>query len=411
MRTRSRISVNQIEVDEYPAQAAVSGAIRADDDRTFDEVASTFWGNYPLPSKKSVEFSVFEDFSDVLTPGYFELKRQGAILPTNPMSSKKIDTFDSPDIVSILAFGRFRPFPGRPGDTQYDLGTVKAYPKNIEAPRSILSESEINQARIEALASLKSQGMDVLTSAAEFHKTLAMLAGARKKLISTIENLLKSLRALGVKPKSWNAFIQALSDPWLEGRFGWRILWYDLLNIMDYIDNLDKRSRVIVGRSSASADRDFYSNTYGNSTVYHKVSIGYPGILDPKVPGYSNVLNTAWDIIPFSLVVDMFFDVQNRIIALSGTPQNVTELAQSAFMTEELVRVSTTQAELPLVSGGWTHVTYNNPAVIERKYEIKKRTHASGPKLDLPSLKISLGGYKPVDLVFLARLIVKKAFS
>lgn len=412
MRTRDKITVGTKPTNLPGRGGSSSGGTTCAREVPLDEVIDNFWGGN-FPTESSVDSTQYEEFTDVVTPGFFEKRRSGAILPTNPMSSKIIDTVDTA-AESLLGYTlyAYKPCNSPKGrdSIRFRHGTVKVSAGPIGAPTKILTESEINQARIEALASLKTQGMDVLTSAAELHKTLAMLAGARRRLIGMIENLLKSLRSLGIKPKSWSAFIQALSDPWLEGRFGWRILWYDLLNIMDYIDNLDKRSRVIVGRSSASATRDFSTSTYGDTTVTHKVSLGYPGILDPKIPGYGSIVNTAWDIIPFSLVVDMFFDVQGRIIALLSTPQNVTELKQSAFMVEELVRTQSIQAKMDPVDG-YSLVLHNNPVLIEQRYEVKTRTNVAQPGLDLPPLKISLGGYKPIDLAFLARLIVKKVFS
>lgn len=411
MRTRSKITPGSMPTNRPGRGGSSSGSTTCTRQITPDMVIDDFWmGRFPTES--TVKSTFKQSMTDVVTPGYFEKRRSGAILPTNPMSSTTIDSADSA-VRSLLGYTmyKYEPCKSKPGvqSIVYYQGTVEVTASPIAAPTKLLTGSEINQVRVEALASLKSQGMDVLTSAAEFHKTLAMLAGARRKLVSVIENLLKSLRSLGLKPKSWSAFIQALSDPWLEGRFGWRILWYDLLNIMDYIDNLDKRQRLVVGRSSTSASRNFTSS-YGDSTVTHKVSIGYPGMLDPNIPGYGNVLNTAWELIPFSLVVDMFFDVQGRIIALFSSPQNVTELSQSAFMVEELTRTQSLQAKKAPVDG-YTLVLHNNPVLIEQRYEVKTRTLASQPKLDLPPLKLSLGGYKPIDLAFLARLIVKKAFS
>lgn len=348
--------------------------------------------------------------SDTLTPDYFRKLREGKVLPTNPMSISRVQRVTEPS-ESRCAYTRYR-FKDCAGknyqNIQSSQGSTKKPISVIAAPTRQFDDNDLNQLAVEAKGRLYSQGMDVLTTVVELRQTLAMLAGARKTLTRLIRDAVKHLRRKGKRPKSLRSLFQMVSDSWLEGRFGWRILYYDLLAIHQFIDNYAETTRLIVGRSSDRRVRHYAGTTnVSPSTVTDEVRVGFPGMLDLSQAGNYNILNTAWEVIPFSLVVDMFFDVQNRVLLLGGLPLNVKELPSSAFIVRKRRRESLVQADEPSPSANYDFLhIHNQPAVALQFYEIETRSLMTAKALTWPAFRLNLGGYKPVDLLFLTKILL-----
>lgn len=348
--------------------------------------------------------------TDQLTPNYFKRVKEGEILPVNPMSISRVQRVAERS-VSRCAYTHYR-YTDCPGknfqNIQWNQGSITKVISVIEPPTALFTSSEINQIAVEAKGRLYSQGMDVLTTVVELRQTLAMLTGARRNLLRLIRDSVAHLRRKGKRPKSLRSLFQMMSDTWLEGRFGWRILYYDLLAIHQFIDNYAKTTRLIVGRSSDRKTRYYAgSSNVSPSTVTDEIRIGFPGMLDLSKAGNYNILNTAWEIIPFSLVVEMFFDVQNRVLLLGGLPLNVKELPSAAFYTQVRRRESLIQAEVPSVRPNYSFVhIHNQPAVALQFHEIETRGLRTAEPLTWPAFRLNLGGYKPVDLLFLTKILL-----
>lgn len=413
MRVRYRTETISVEHDVGGRSGSQRGTTTCTNREVpLSEVIDNFWGGN-FPERATSTMDVTHRFEDVVLPDYAARRRSGDILPTNPMA-RSMDMESLPRLYSKLAYIQYRRQPCKSNvdhqSISFRQGTVQAVISTPGPLTRILSDSDVRQAQIEALARLRSQGMDALTSIWELNQTLAMLAGARKKLIKLFTDGVRYLRRKGYKdiPKSVSGLLDLLSNVWLEGRFGWRILYYDLLAIMDFLKRRSEEVKLIVGRSLATASRSGGSSTTMAYTLTDEVRIGYPGFLDLSKIGNYSIANTAWDSLRFSLVVDMFFDVQGWIISLSGTPLNVKELPNSAFLVRRLTRESIIQAQTPVPPEGFQQIVFNDAAAA---YLVRKgvtRTRIGEPTLGLPPFRLSLGGYKPVDLAFLLRIIAGK---
>lgn len=307
---------------------------------TFEEAQSDAMD---LASQASIQTrlgGINQSMTDQLLPNFHELRRKGAILPTNVMNSSKVDMPQSIYVMQTSVYS---------ASANLFAGYCLSGVSTVQPPgtRTILTDGQINSAKIEAIARLRQQGMDYLTSAAEFHKTVAMFLNLRRNLMSSIEKVARELRrrqrGRGSSRTTFKTLWDEFSSIWLEGRFGWRILYYDLVAITDYLNHMEDDTSFIVGRSLVQESTEVKGggklgsyHTYESVTTYtDSVRVGYPGMIDHKVLGNPSLLNTAWELIPFSLVLDWFFDIQSVIFAFANTPRNVKELPGSAFLSRK----------------------------------------------------------------------------
>lgn len=411
MRNRVKTTSQEVEYDTPGSGGGGGGAFAS---TTNDQLIAQYLRT--PPTKQTVSVVVEDRMSDTFTPGYARRRKAGEILPTNPMTAtSRIRTEGLPPLYSsAVVLGRSAPY-----QSPYGHGEMKDFHlaiRNVLAPvgatpKSILSSKDIQTAHVAALAKLRSQGMDVLTTMAELRQTLAMIAGARAKLIDIVTAAARLLRRERKYVWTWKQLIDEFaSSPWLEARFGWRILYYDLLAIRKHLDTMDEGFKFIVGRSSEGAD---LTEVNGDTTYIYKdeVKVGFPGLLDQSLPGYASLANTAWEVIPFSLVIDMFFDVQSRILAYSGSAVNVKEYHAAAFVSRVQKVTTITRAEMPQLRPVYVSLTQvYEPTTVTSFASSKTRMPTTVPSLDLPSFKLSLGGFKPVDLAFLTRILLSKIF-
>lgn len=372
--------------------------------------------------RKDVRLDIIETMVDNPLPNYAELRRGGKILPTTRMTFTREIYAEEPIRVGYLYY-------------RYKFNDCENYPdrksmpsswgyRRVDAPRgrltrfSSVSESRVNAAKVEAKSRLHSQGMDVLTFASEFHQTLAMLTSFRKNLVKSVVETTKILvRDLKRRkrrnpkyrlPKSYKQFYDLFESYWLEYRFGWRILWYDFKELDSWLSEKADKPRLIVGRFREEwTEAGSFAGKATKDTREMKIHVGYPGMLDPSKLGYANAVNTAWDILPFSLVVDWFFNVQETILAHTSAPANVRALPESAYLVTTCV--SKREWSVDMVGpGGYDNVIYTNqPNVLYIEGLKKTREPIGDPRLSFPTFVGGPKGYQRLDFAALVRPMIR----
>lgn len=225
----------------------------------------------------------------------------------------------------------------------------------VPSPMKIATTADVNALQIDAMAKLKAAGMDYLTTVAEFRETVAMFTGLKSTIQDRIaattrawEKDLKQKRR-GGKFKGFHSLkegFESFSNFWLQYRFGWRIFAYDVQSVYDYFERKDDGVKLFTRRSRDEFESTNKSLLYsrGNSLMGHyevwgkttyteKVGVGYSAFVDQSVLGNPMVLNTLWDITPWTVVADMLFNVQDNIIAMSQFPIGVDLIANSGFVS------------------------------------------------------------------------------
>jgi len=176
---------------------------------------------------------------------------------------------------------------------------------------SVPSASDMAQM---AAANCYEQGFDVLTFLAE-------LTDVKRTFLETGRMLLK----IKDIPRS----LRKLSASWLSWRYGWRTLFYDLKSLDQAVTKLRKKAerqrnsgvaKTVTTGSSTDHYVDVLSNVSIDVVVKDEWEIVAKGSVTADISIGAlqfNPVATAWEIIPFSFVIDWFVGVGKAISAAS----------------------------------------------------------------------------------------------
>lgn len=170
----------------------------------------------------------------------------------------------------------------------------------------------------------------------------------RKGLGAYVETVKKRTQRTSVRrlPRNRRADVQAglIRDAWLEYQFGWRPLVSEISNVIDYVNETDPFSRLDtnniqgVGKAEDSGwpngDSGHYA-LHGTRPSYEvrwretvKVTVIYRGQvgMGNSAAGYlarktgfqpRDWIPTAWELLPFSFLIDYFTNIGDLITALN----------------------------------------------------------------------------------------------
>jgi hypothetical protein len=198
------------------------------------------------------------------------------------------------------------------------------------------------QARLHAAASKMWDGLDVITTLVESREVLRLLPD----LIQSAKRLVqieKSLIQKGfITLRQAKAIPRELSSLYLSYRFGWEQLFRDAESIVEHLNAI--HSPLFRGTSGTSnnwsvTDRRWIG-PYANGESFEvsedtafNVScrgtvVALSGLRDARKSAFFNPALAAWELIPYSWVIDYVFDIGNTIGAI--TAQAVTTNMTSA---------------------------------------------------------------------------------
>lgn len=317
--------------------------------RLFVETKSP-WGNNVY-----VDFSGFSDLwrldtmKDQVNPGYFRAEREGKILPVGPCESKRTFWECIPFTTNAKVWN-----PNIEGVTEAIAYGVPHRDYILQCLGLPVASPTVNSEVLlqEALARAQSDAWDTGTFLAELGKTIeglttlhSRLARLYQRLFSKAEHRAQS-RAI--------SFADAVSEVWLELRYQWRPLVYDIQDaqvaLQRYRDGIEgplcrgwstsrggpttggtfiSRANCAVGGGSSAeifpdgmvatggSGMEFIQQTAlskaisveGRATVGVQVTTRVSTMLDPVV--------TAWELVPWSFVLDWFITLGDLITAFS----------------------------------------------------------------------------------------------
>lgn len=278
-------------------------------------------GGYFAPSGS---FNRVDVMTDVEVTDFHKRIARGEFVPTNPCtktysSNGYFGAYYEYQYLQVSNAGRYY----APSYIQW------WYSAHFAAP-SLGALTSYDPLVVSARAKLQQGYMDVLTSMSEFHKTVSMIVGFKKRLQQAIRGLVReaSRKGLLAKVRTVREALDILASFWLEYRFGWRILWYEYNSIIDVINSLDKEisrrsfrdrknsSKIETG-TWQSVDRNApWEIRYTDSQVVNQ-SAGATGTarLDGRV--MLDPLTTAWELLPLSWVIDTAWNVGDVLSSIS----------------------------------------------------------------------------------------------
>jgi hypothetical protein len=154
------------------------------------------------------------------------------------------------------------------------------------------------------------KGHDTLTFAAELRKTASMFQGVANRWLNLVRGL-----SLGKASKLW-----------LEARYGWRTLYYDLEDLNDALRNFDDKRKRWSERAGTSYNTvtgstytisGAYYQILRTNTLYWNVSCRGSVVADIQPQQFRfSPLQTAWELVPYSFVLDWFIGVGDALSAI-----------------------------------------------------------------------------------------------
>lgn len=241
---------------------------------------------------------------------------------------------------------------------------------------------------------------DTLTFLAELHKTRDMFKNMLIRLVNVKRNLKKP-------PKYWD---KTLSSWWLEARYGWRPLLYDIQDINEVLKST-------IQHNSRQVARSRYSNNWTN-TASDTIIVKWNGSLESWdveqeinesiVTGTSasiaadffsksqwqfNLPRTAWETIPYSFVVDWVINVGQAIEALSLTTLADKYVASGGYYVQ-LTRDITENA-VNFRNDYTGNISFKSNYTSTMKFREPTRVPI------LPQTRLRLNNYKVMDLISL----------
>lgn len=268
-----------------------------------------------------------------------------------------------------------------------------------------------------ALGALYSQGMDALTFLAELSKTAKMLVSKFRQVVTFVASY-----DFRVPPK-WirdGLNIRTLNNEWLEWRYGWRILLYDLMSFAAALD--------LPGEVKRYKERAGYQQTwaqsYSKSHSWASINADEPYrrsftlnervmvVGDFSIPPFRfNPLMTVYELVSYSFVFDWFFSVGRAIEATSllatvqGGPSGIRASVTAGYAMK--VTVVTEPIGAPFVPTlfkspctGAFYTWAGQPKLVEQ-YIRRQPLDLLNPALVMPHYHLQLTPLKVVDAMAL----------
>lgn len=265
------------------------------------------------------------------TPNFTQLRKCGEFLPLNTV---KIETFNvtrTPGTVSCQvndsANTMYR------GSSWFDNYVVPS--DFIPTPSSALSDAAV----LSAAANCIDEAWDVLTFASQIQQTAQTIASVGHRFNSA--TFLMANRAVKKAKKNPALVYQYFRDLWLEARYGIRPMMYDAYDAANFLNKLlnggtgglvTGRGRQIETFNKHQGNWVHYDTTwdimdeldFSGSYTHRGIAYQMPKKLG-KHGLVADPLVTAWEVMPYSFVVDWFIDIGSWVKTL--VPQVTSQYA------------------------------------------------------------------------------------
>jgi len=269
------------------------------------------------------------------------------------------------------------------------LGTSRKYidPETInDVPFDLWDPSLIQS----SAAKIVNSGWDALTFAAELGKTIEMLSHFARRLAELI--------ASGQFTKIW-----------LEGRYGWRTLVFDIQDISLAIANLDEGRKRFKALSTNDDEHDvqtvdhfdldyhYYDILTTRSWAIKRNATIVADITPPKIQ--FDPIQTALELIPYSFVVDWVLNVSKWLGAMKflALASKYTAANGALLTLTTSCIIANTGYKLCKSPNYWNSGTHTASAVSSATWKLR---HPTSMPL-LPQLSVHIDGYKLLDAVAL----------
>jgi len=378
--------------------------------RTFtNHIAGTtdvnpYWALYPTGNKLDIKLGY--DITD-----YHKRKARGELLPYTTWVNVRQTSLDLEGYLTsnynktgASTTTEYSPNDGGPFLFAYHEGTPYPYDTGVlNLLDDWINERGINPALYvqTAASALYSSGWDALTFLSEFHKTVQLVRSAINRFRDLLANFEQYYSRLS-KAVKVRKTVSALLQEWLEFRYGWRLLVYDIQDINEALKGLKEKSRTRnkqrVGSNFSWVDdmstfREYGSSTQTYTDVRH-VDLSVRGsIIADFVPAEISInpFITAWEVIPYSFVLDWFWNIGQSISAISFLTLN-TQYTSASGLYCDVHRIASLDLQWKTYfSGTWKQEVNQEYTIIKRKPIPVSITPMFNNRFDIPKAIDLLG--------------------
>lgn len=304
------------------------------------------------PSVPILQIGDYWVCNDVVTPGFAEASKRGSVI-SNPCTI----TRNTKTVKGQCNLRVDRTTPCGTG-TQYNESTH--YGSSVEQAPSLLTytsdeiESFRGAAYTSAVAKAAAEDWQSLVDLVELEKTAAMFKNVFKDFLFLVESARRDLirdtakRAKRGLPPGYKDTTDFITKNWLQYQFGFMPLTYSLKGIMQAALRRKSPPRASFHAHEYAQKQDSVSNQLIATGSYAKVYMSYQRKVEIKAHGsilvephldwihsvgmeMTDVPSAAWELVPWSFVIDWFTNVGDIIRAATISP-NITTLASSGVV-------------------------------------------------------------------------------
>lgn len=276
--------------------------------------------------------------------------------------------------------------------------------------RNDLIDSAYNESVARFLADIKSQKINIAQFVAERKQTINLIASSAQKIAGFLlalkkGDIISAGKALGSRPSRRirrgfrelhpQSVRDATADAWLAMQYGWRPLLSDIYGATQLLAERASDFERHVAKSKA-VRMDTVNTTVGGlhgtwkCKTEFRVVVKHTGIFDVTQStlnglanvGLTNPAQLAWELVPYSFVVDWFLPIGNYLASLDATA-GVT-LSEGSLVVYEKWRC---QAEYVPHSSGYGVVYEGSGSGYSSKTRVVRSRFTSFPTPPLPQLK------------------------
>jgi hypothetical protein len=348
---------------------------------------------------------------DNITPSWVARRESGDVIMNDMMIEKDTFVWDT----STKGSGT-RDFGWYDKQVLSDISTAQAYAgllfPTLRPTTYTGFDNEVALATTRLYAKIQDTPIDLLTSMAELTKSLATI----NHCFRVAWRLLKA--ALKLRRLNLQGVIDAgqLANGYLEIRYGIRPIIYDVLGAIEAIEALGKTKRVnlkirhsieeVVSNpilvSKRTGSTSLGVNTYYNQTDRTDTYITAGAILDFECDEADvfdefgiDLIDTAWELIPFSFIVDWFCNIGQ--VLTSWSPSYAVEVKGTYLcLHEEMRRECYATKQYSYILGAYLSDVSHNGTIVKSE---RIRRYANPSRPWLPRLNIRLDGLKILDML------------
>jgi hypothetical protein len=197
-----------------------------------------------------------------------------------------------------------------------------------------VTSNQQNKAFQKLLTKIKGHEFNLGVEAGQMNQTVRLLSENLVKLGRSALALRRgdfstAARQLGARPRSTNLKGKDISGRWLELQYGWLPLLSSSYESMLAFKAISDGPRTKLFRASSVETRDYeLSQSPTLTTAQVKVKVGrrlqyemYEELSVPRQLGLFDPLSVAWELTPWSFVIDWFFPFGNYLSNLNQIPR------------------------------------------------------------------------------------------